>query len=468
MTITVRDLTDAAGDRDRFVRFYGELYTASFPDADERESLENMLRFLELKREGWYGPNGYHIALMLDGESVVAASVSDYFDDPNCGVIEFILVDAQARGRGLGRRMHEATLALLQADARSSGRAGLDFMFIELNDPFRVPPADDNFDPFERAMLWDRWGYGRLCFPYVQPALSERQRPVDCLLLAAKPLVPQLAAGFPSDLVRRSVEAYLIWAMRIPHPRNDVSFRAMAAYLDGVEQVPMEALAAYVGRDTSLPLAVRPLLSGEDADYAAMADVYRRAFPAGPTAVDPQAFAAGLRRMQARTDTRYHLWALAETDSAPVHGMAAFFSTRRFGFGGYLILEPPLRGRGLARVLVKRMEEQMIRDAPKAREWYVECDIGSTQERVFASLGFEPVPVRYFQPPLVDSPEGRAAKLGPELTLMRKGFGASFTKWQFEPTEFAAVLHILLGDIYRLPEPEKSRCFRVAMGIEAP
>jgi GNAT superfamily N-acetyltransferase len=340
-------------------------------------------------------------------------------------------------------------------------------MFIELNDPFRVPAADDNFDPFERAMLWDGWGYGRLCFPYVQPALSARQRPVDCLLLAAKPLVTQFAAGFPSDLIRRCVEAYLIWAMRIERPRSDASFRAMAAYLDGVAEVPLEALATYVGRDKSLPLAVRPLRSGEDADYPALADVYRRAFPAGPTAVDPQAFAAGLRRMQGRTDMRYHLWALAETGSAPVRGMASFFSTRHFGFGGYLILEPPLRGRGLARVLVKRMEEQMIRDAPQAREWYVECDIGSTQERVFASLGFEKVPVRYFQPPLAESPEGRAAKLGPELALMHKSFGASFAKWQFEPSEFAAVLRNLLGEVYRLPKPELSRCFRVAMRIEA-
>jgi hypothetical protein len=55
------ELTYQREDRERLQRFYRELYIPEFPDEDERESLENMERYLELKEQGWYGKNNYHI-----------------------------------------------------------------------------------------------------------------------------------------------------------------------------------------------------------------------------------------------------------------------------------------------------------------------------------------------------------------------------------------------------------------------
>ena len=201
MTLQLKDITDDPEDLDRLSRFYEGLYIAGFPDPNERESLANMKRYLKRKREGWYGKNHYHIILALEGERTVAASVSDYLAVPNCGIIEFLLVDETMRGSGLGSRLHAATLEAFNADARRAGRSGVDGIVIELNDPFRVAPQNDNYDPFERALIWDRWGYGRLCFPYVQPALSDEQEPVRCLLLGMLPIAPQFRREVPSSLV---------------------------------------------------------------------------------------------------------------------------------------------------------------------------------------------------------------------------------------------------------------------------
>lgn len=46
------ELSAAPGDRSLLRRFYEELYLPEFPHPDERESLPNMERYLELKDSG--------------------------------------------------------------------------------------------------------------------------------------------------------------------------------------------------------------------------------------------------------------------------------------------------------------------------------------------------------------------------------------------------------------------------------
>ena len=98
----VRDLGAGAADLEILQLFYEDLYTAAFPDPDERESLANMKRYLELKASGWYGANNYHVRVLVDGGHTAAGSVSDYLAGPNTGVIEFLVVAPDARRRGLG------------------------------------------------------------------------------------------------------------------------------------------------------------------------------------------------------------------------------------------------------------------------------------------------------------------------------------------------------------------------------
>ena len=105
----VRELGAGAADLELLEAFYAGLYTGAFPDPDERESLANIRRYLELKARGWYGANNYHVRVLVDGGRVAAGSVSDYLAGPNAGVIEFLVVAPDSRSRGLGRTMlHDA------------------------------------------------------------------------------------------------------------------------------------------------------------------------------------------------------------------------------------------------------------------------------------------------------------------------------------------------------------------------
>jgi GNAT superfamily N-acetyltransferase len=461
MSLVIKDISDGPEDLDRLSRFYHNLYIAGFPDPNERESLCNMKRYLKLRRDGWYGKNHYHILLALDGDRTVAASVSDYLAIPNFGIIEFLLVDESLRGRGIGRLLHDATVEKLDADARRNGRSGVDGIVIELNDPFLVAPHDDNYDPFERAMIWNRWGYGRLCFPYVQPALSADQQPVTCLLLAMKPIAAGLKHAVSPALMCDVLAGYLRWAMRIDAPEANPTFAAMMQFMSKQSSIQIEPLAVYIGRDPDKPLAIKPIESTSDPAFKIATDLYARAFPPGPTVIDVEMFGHALQWFVGRRDCHYHLWGLAIHPDDPIAGMASFFVTPRFGFGGYLALEPPLKGTRRSGIIVKRIEEQIIRDEPNAHKHYIECVPNSSEEAVFLNLGFTPVPVRYHQPP-TSAAEQFGTGAGPEITLLIKRLGCDRDSTLPSADDFLEDLKILLADVYRLSEPEQSQTFQIA------
>jgi len=459
------DLTDAPADAARFDRFIRELYIPGFPDPDERESPENMREYLRLRAAGWYGENNYHIVLLTEDDRPVAAAVSDYLAIPNTGVIEFLIVADDCRGKGYGRQLLQATEKLLQDDARRNQQESLAAIVIELNDPFRVAPPNDNHDPFERAHIWSRWGFGRLNFPYVQPALSAEQEPVRCLILGAKPFRADLTNAFPSELVRQILIGYLKWAMRINDPEADATFQTMAAYLATVPQVPLTSLPEYMGHDPARPLEVVPILSTASPDFPGVMDVYRRGFDDGPTTVKASAFGNAFRwaGSQQHRGVHYHLWGLREDAHHPIAGMTSFFTLRTFGFGGYILWEPPLRGTNRTRLLLARIEEQMIRDERDVTGWYIECAPESAEAAAFAKMGFIRVPIRYHQASLDYTDQERpTCSSGPEQWLLYKRLGVDYSPSTPSREQVLADLATILHDIYRVADPVNTPVYRVA------
>lgn len=433
----------AAGDSALLHRFYKELYLPQFPDPDERESLANIERYLRLKEEGWYGRNNYHVTVVLDQGAPIAGAISDYLAEPNAGMIEFLVVAAAQRRRGLGAALLRRTEAMLDEDARMAAGSGVAAVLAEIEDPFRVALPAEGLDPFRRALIWAKWGYRRLDFPYVQPALSEAQGPVRYLMLAIKPLL----AGdpVPAPLLRSFLQEYLRWAMRIDAPDRDPSFRGMARCLAARPAVPTMRLDAYVGRDPARPLVVTEVTGEAEPDFAAALAVYRAAFPAGAAAVEPAGFAAALRRAPRSGDGRYHLWALRREPEGPVLGMASFFAFPCAGFGGYAAFAPGLRGTGRLPLLLARIEERMRRDAPEARGWYIECETAA-QAAIFRKTGFHELAIDYVQPPL---PGGGTVR----LALLYKPFGRGHEPPALGCGEFLDAVEPILRVVYDIAAP---------------
>ena len=153
------ELTASPQDIVLLRHFYHNIYTTEFPDHNERESLENMEQYLRLKEKGWYGKNNYHVLLYLDQGAPVAGSISDYLDKSNVGVIEFLVVSSSLRKCHLGTALLKWTEDILHRDSLNVGYRGWTHIIAEMNDPFKSYNLTDSMDPFQRTLIWHRWGY---------------------------------------------------------------------------------------------------------------------------------------------------------------------------------------------------------------------------------------------------------------------------------------------------------------------
>jgi GNAT superfamily N-acetyltransferase len=460
-------------------RFYREQYVAEFPDPDERESLTNMNGYLAAKARGWYGKNNYHIVVAeIDGVPVGGA-VIDYLAEPNVGVIEFLFISKRHRVKGLGHALLNATIRLLRADARERVGRPLAAIVAEMNDPFQRPDTPDTLDPFERSMIWGRWGFARLGFRYVQPALSRRQKPVQCLVLIARMLTRPRATSVPADWVRDIVAEYMRWAMRITAPQRNPQYRKMAVFLAKRRRVPLTPLLEYVGRDPARAFEVEPIAGPGTALQTTVA-LLQRAIPFGGRVASTRQFEDSLVRAKSRAG-HYRLWALRRESSSPIDGLASFFALVPCGFGGYIVLNGLLKGRGLLRLLIARIEEQMMRDSATADGWFIECGDESVQP--FLRVGFREVPVEYRPPAVgdatrevrdgadagrIDAATGGVSYDRPErLHLLYKRFGAPFESPMIEREFLLDCIVAILSRIYRVAAPRRHPCYlRVREGFD--
>lgn len=413
------DLGPAPGDADVLARFYRTLYVAEFPDPDERESLANMIGYLA--HDGEYG-NAYIVTLVYDGDALLGGSICDYFVRSNCGAIEFLTVAPQARGRGLGAALTEHVERRM-ADAATARGKSLAFVMAEMNDPFKRTSTPDNLDPFERLRFWDRLGYRRAAFPYVQPALSPEQSPVRNLLLAAKPFDPPRARDVETQHVVAFLSDYLIYAMRFDDPRTSPDFVAMSAYLAQRDTIPLAGLAEYIGQDPQRPLAVREIENTRDPDFGPATELYRRVSGDSALALDAAAFDAASDRAM-NGGARYHLWALREQPDGPVCGTASFFALPSAGFGACVAFEPPLLRTGRLPLLIARIERALVGEGAATQGWYATCRDDTMTARLVAH-GFTQVSLPYRLPPNGPPPDGSQAD-GPPAHLLYKEFGATY------------------------------------------
>jgi GNAT superfamily N-acetyltransferase len=363
--LTFTDLTAAPEDIRTLVDFYTTLYVDQFPDPDERESLDNMIHYLGLRERGWYGRNNYHILLAAHDGRLVGGSVVDYLAEPDVGMIEFLLVAPGARRSGLGRRLLAETERLLADDARRHGQR-LGAVLAEMNDPLAPTAKDDSVDPTDRALIWHRWGYAGLDFPYRQPALSAEQEAVTNLIMIAKPIRADWRAALPAETVRLAVHEYLRLAMRIANPTDSPDYVEMAEYLAGLPAVPTIDLARYVGRGPAT-LRITAVSGPGDPDFAVASA--RCGLP-----VPAEEFAAG----------RHHLWWVRGEST---EGAAVVYRLGGGGFVGRVTLTGDLHALSL---VLARMEDRILHDRPGTAGWYLWLS-RTADSGPFGELGWQQV-----------------------------------------------------------------------------
>ena len=209
--------------------FYAD-YDKAFILASEKESYAGFVHCLALNAGGAYeglatrfGAFREYVLTVSDvatgirigGANLIAYPIarSSAASDAVLAInLNYVFINAAWRSRGYFRRLVRdlplAALDLLQATNTvklpiswsTAGGAPPIFMFIEQNDPLRMPAADyardtqlTGLDQLVRIGIWARLGAKIVDFDYVQPALSPAQSADENLVLAV--------VGAPGDVL---------------------------------------------------------------------------------------------------------------------------------------------------------------------------------------------------------------------------------------------------------------------------
>jgi GNAT superfamily N-acetyltransferase len=394
-------------DRKLLKRFYKDCLVPEIPDRNARDSLRHIQGNLRRKEKRNYAKknNNYHVVVLLDGDDLIGGAIADYLFEPNAGVIEYFIIQPDHREKGVGRRLLEFTERLLHEDADrmrrmhgvdASGKIAkvdadqhsmhetvkrhnaLDWIVAELPDPYLTPVSTNQFDPFVRAQIWARWGFGVLDFPYEQPALDKRRRPVSNLLLMAK---PSESSRFEISLrdrdssdpnrdrslqilgsdVHSVVETY--FKVEIPDtPDSEVQEKRITKLLKRDSPANLISFHEYLGVEKGLHIS--EVLSSGDPVLAEVEGVYAMLFAKHPIQADAdelqEAFQPG--GLNHLANYRYHLWGLRDAVDTDCMGMASFVTMPTAGFSNCIGFVGSAGSPKLLEQLIARIEEQMMRD----------------------------------------------------------------------------------------------------------
>lgn len=210
--------------------FYTEVYMDCFPDENERENFNNLLKYLKNAENA--DDYTYHIVLAKDEcGDIIAGAIFDYFKRSNCGIIEFIAVKKNLQSGGVGTRLYNYVVSKLQSDAFKYNRKRISYIFCEIDSP-----EHSKEDVKKYLYFWNKHKYKRIEMNYIQPSLSASQESVDGLWLTVTSLDRQIRE-IPSEVVSDVIHDYLKYAMEITDPNNNEEFRKMSMELSGSDSV---------------------------------------------------------------------------------------------------------------------------------------------------------------------------------------------------------------------------------------
>ncbi|WP_066658285.1 MULTISPECIES: GNAT family N-acetyltransferase [unclassified Sphingomonas] len=240
------------------LRRFFDGYDRAFILPDEREEFDGFVLCLALNgtHRNAYGRRHCEVAMvfedadgqLLGGANFLAATTGSGAAVPATVALNYVYVEAAARGRGLLRRiLADVTRTALNVLDLNAGGPG-PVLFIEQNDPLRLTAeayaADSDhsgLDQVDRLAIWARIGARVVDFPYIQPALSTDQRPDDGLIYAA---IGYPADAIPAPLLRDHLQSFfgisvLKGEAEAPDGPAAQQLAALAARTDPVALLPM-------------------------------------------------------------------------------------------------------------------------------------------------------------------------------------------------------------------------------------
>lgn len=206
-----------------------DLYVKAFPDPNEIQSPEILLRALKRESRLW------DMIAVVEGDRVLGARHMTLLQSnhPEIGAFiagEHVYVDQSERKRGIAKTLIAHTEELMRS-------WGAKVAISEQNDPNSMSPkllaldGRSGITTHQRIGFWKKRGYEGVDAPYVQPPLEEGKDAVHHLRIGIRRLDPSVPDSLPTEGYIQMLKAYQsAWV-------NDIDSNPLVkAYCDAIRR----------------------------------------------------------------------------------------------------------------------------------------------------------------------------------------------------------------------------------------
>jgi len=183
-----------------------------------------------------------------NSQSTIAGGiVEEYYCRSQVGLITYLVLSPEFRGRGLARHFMQAGINAIDKAAERLAPGRKPFVYLaETNDPACPESHNDSQDPHKRLMLLSRLGFYLAEMPYVQPRLAGRENRYYGLKLLAheatwrssESMMPGSGkeARIDSGILKNFLEEFYTNVEGEPSP-EDEDYKGMITFLDAAPLV---------------------------------------------------------------------------------------------------------------------------------------------------------------------------------------------------------------------------------------
>lgn len=226
------EIVELSENSEIFQDFY-RLYEKIFENPDERESSENIRKYLSLKKSDFYENNIYEVLCSIDSGKLTGFLVGDYYAEPEVAVIEFIGVDDRVRNSGIASRLLDDFITRINKLSGTTPKG----IFCEVD----TSPESRGSGSYS-LHFWNHLGFVVVQARYVQPALQDGKNPVSDLILLYRDITRE---GLSSDTLLSFLRAYFKYAMDIEMPEDTPEYRQLSSRVSRWDLIPLIDPDAY-------------------------------------------------------------------------------------------------------------------------------------------------------------------------------------------------------------------------------
>ena len=143
--------------------------------------------------------------------------IFDYLSKINVGLIEYIAVSKEYRKKGIATKILNYMVYILNKESKKKKLKRIKFICGEVEKDFGKKQ--------EKHYFWDKYGFKKLDFKYIQPALDENKKNVEIMTFGIMTKIPN------AEFEKKTISSSLLKEILYEYYGKDEKAKAVLDYM---------------------------------------------------------------------------------------------------------------------------------------------------------------------------------------------------------------------------------------------